>query len=42
MIARNGSYSDGHALEMVLTRKKARAGANIESTPRTHPETNIC
>ena len=28
-------------MEMVFTRKKARAGANIESPPRTHLKTNI-
>ena len=27
---------------MVFTRQKARAGANPESPPITHPETNIC
>ena len=28
-------------MEMVLTRKKERAGENPESCPRTQPETNI-
>ena len=40
-IARNGSYSEYHALDMVFTKQKARAGANLEYPPRTQPETNI-
>ena len=34
-------YSEDHALEMVFTRQKSRAGANPESPPRTQPEKNI-
>ena len=30
-----------HALEMVFTRKKARAGENPEYSAGTHPRTNI-
>ena len=30
-----------HALDMVFTRKKSRAGANPESPAKTHPGTNI-
>ena len=32
---------EDHALEMVFTRQKARAGENPESSARTHPGTNI-
>ena len=32
---------EDHVLEMVFTIKKARAGANPEYPPRTHPRTNI-
>ena len=42
MIARNGSYSEDHELEMLFTRQKVRAGKNTESPPITQPETNIC
>ena len=41
MIARNGSYSEDHTLDMVFTRQKEKAGENPESTPITHPEINI-
>ena len=41
MISHNGSYSEDHALDIVFTRKKARAGENLESPPITQPETNI-
>ena len=34
-------YIADHALEIVFTRQKSRLGANPESRPRTHPETNI-
>ena len=34
-------YSEDHTLEILFTRKKARAGANTESTPITQPEINI-
>ena len=30
-----------HALEMVVTRRRARVGANLESLARTQPGTNI-
>ena len=40
-ISRNISYSEDHALEMLFTRKKARAGANPESPPITPTEKNI-
>ena len=40
-IAHNRSYSEYHILEMVFTRQKSRADANIESPPRTQPEINI-
>ena len=33
--------NEDHALEMVYTRKKARADANPESPPRTKNEINI-
>ena len=35
-------YSEYHALEIVFTRQKARADANPQSPPITHPEINIC
>ena len=41
MIACNKSYSKDNALEMVFIRKKARADANQEYPPITHPEINI-
>ena len=41
-IAPNRSYSEDHTLEMVFTRKNARAGVNPESPPINQPETNIC
>ena len=41
MIACNGSYSEDHALEIIFTRQKARAGENLEYPTRTQPEKYI-
>ena len=41
MIARNGSYSEYHALDMVFAIQKAKADSNPESPPKTQPEIDI-
>ena len=40
-IACDGSYSEDHAFEMVFSRQKARADANLESSTRNQTEVNI-